>query len=164
VLNEINTSMAAHNPAVAKELGVLNPRYRSALTLNDAFERRIIDVNGNIDGHDFGRMLAKDSRNSSNPLYEVGETGESLNIGRIGNNRFKGQSASDVPVPGIGGKAVGMAKAAPGVLPGVKEARGSGFKRGPIRREAEAVGARAGNAKSAKDRLKELGIDMEESQ
>ena len=77
LIDDVHESMKVHNPSVAARLEELNPKYRAAITLEKARQGGVIDVNGNIDAYDLGKMLAKEGRQGrSNPLTEVGKRSE----------------------------------------------------------------------------------------
>ena len=72
LIDDVHESMKVHNPSVAARLEELNPKYRAAITLDKARQGGIVDVNGNLDAYDLGKMLAKEGRQGrSNPLTEV---------------------------------------------------------------------------------------------
>jgi hypothetical protein len=77
-IDNINQSLANTNPQLKAALDELNPKYRAVKTLQDARNKDIIDVDGNLDAYQLGRMIKDDTRN---PLYQIGHVGESLGVG-----------------------------------------------------------------------------------
>ena len=101
-VGELNSSLAAHNPNVAKALADVNPKYRATATLDNAFQKGVVDVNGNLDAYEFGKMLRSSGKESSNPLYKLGQVGESLGIGSVAKGA-RVKSGSGQQLPNMGG-------------------------------------------------------------
>lgn len=99
-IDSINNSIATSHPEFKAKLDELNPKYRALLTAQDARNKDIIDSNGNVNAFELGKML-RDQQ--GNPLYQVGQIGESLGIGSHGKgDKFKNaQDARDVYLYGI---------------------------------------------------------------
>ena len=101
-VNELNTSLAAHNPQVAKALAEVNPKYRATVTLDNAFQKGVVDVNGNLDAFELGKMLKSSGKEATNPLYQLGQVGESLGIGSVAKGA-RVKSGTGDQLPNMGG-------------------------------------------------------------
>jgi hypothetical protein len=114
VIDEIDQSIARNHPALAAKLTELRPQYRTLVTLERAATKGIVDPQGNVSAADLGRMLRATenkyvSGDSSHPLQELGQLGESFGIRGMGQARItsgKGLSSGgisdEVPVTKAG--------------------------------------------------------------
>jgi hypothetical protein len=81
VLAEINESIARNNPAAQAQLNIINPQYRSTMTLIDLYERGGIR-NGVLSPAQLGSLLRRqgDLNNARHPLSQLGRVGDGLDL------------------------------------------------------------------------------------